>query len=216
MNNNDKKQQLSEEELQKTQVLNLADFKKVTKLEKMCNKKPASIIALIGIIAIIIGAGYPAVQSLTSKTTKDDNKVQARKVEKDLSSKLNCTKTTNVQDGTTEKIVINYNFNNNKLKSFTKDYTLTVTPGSAIGENAIKTFKEALPKYLTQKSGYQISTKEIENGISVSIKVDYDKLNVNELPQVNQDNYRFNVTYVKDSTKESILKDMQNQEFSCL
>lgn len=218
MNDNKKrvKQQLSEEELQRTQVLNFDDFKATTRIEKIGSKKPAVIVATIGLIAIILGATYPGIQSLISNNKKEQPQVQTRKEDNIKKSKLNCTKTKNNPDGTVEKITINYEFENDKLKSFEKIFELTIAPGAINGQSALQTFKTTLPSYLTQKNGYDIATKEIENGIEVITKVDYNKLNINELPQSNQADYRFNVTYIKDATKDSVLKDMQKEEFSCL
>ena len=54
-NNNQVKQQLSEEELQRTQVLNFDDFKTTTRIEKAGSKKPAIIVAIIGLLSILIG-----------------------------------------------------------------------------------------------------------------------------------------------------------------
>lgn len=217
---NQVKQQLSEEELQRTQVLNFDDFKTTTRIEKAGSKKPAIIVAIIGLLSILIGTTYPGIQSLITNKKTEKSQVQTRKIEEKkeniVKSKLSCTKTNNIPDGTIEKITINYEFENEKLKSFEKTVDITIAPGSMNGQAALDSFKTALPPFLTQKNGYDISTKEIENGIEVITKVDYEKLNINDLPQANQDNYRFNVTYLKDSTKESVLKDMQSQEFSCL
>ena len=51
--NNDVKQQMSEEELQRTQVLNFETFKKIAHFEKVNSKKPAAILALLGLLLIV-------------------------------------------------------------------------------------------------------------------------------------------------------------------
>ena len=66
-NQNVQKQKMTEEELQRTQVLNFDTFKQVARYEKLSSKKPAMIFALLGVLAILIGGGYPIVQSQMQK-----------------------------------------------------------------------------------------------------------------------------------------------------
>ena len=212
-NNNQVKQQLSEEELQRTQVLNFDDFKETARIEKISNKKPAIIIAIIGIISILLGTNYTGIRSLISKKNEEP-KVQTRKQEKQV--KINCTKSNDNSDGTTEKLVVNFVLNENGIETYEKIYTLTIIPGSVNGASSIQKFKDSILQYKVQKDGYDISSKEIDSGIEVTTKVDYNKININDIPQRTQDNYRFNVTYLKSSTKEQILEDMKNQKFLCV
>ena len=67
---NVQKQQMSEEELQRTQVLNFDTFKQVARYEKISSKKPAIIVALLGVLAIVIGGTYPIVQSQMAKSNE--------------------------------------------------------------------------------------------------------------------------------------------------
>ena len=64
-------QQMTEEELQRTQVLNFDDFKQVARYEKISSKKPAIIVALIGVLALIFGGSYSVVQSQMAKKTEE-------------------------------------------------------------------------------------------------------------------------------------------------
>ena len=130
------KQQMTEEELQRTQVLNFDTFKQVARYEKISSKKPAIIVALIGILAIVIGGTYPIVQSqMAKKEQESKSSVQARKKEKkSVATELVCTQSTSlVANGLDQAISIKYNFIDNKLTSFTKELTLTVTAGSTTG-----------------------------------------------------------------------------------
>lgn len=217
-NNNQVKQQLSEEELQRTQVLNFDDFKETARIEKIGNKKPAIIIAIIGIVSILLGTNYNGIKSLVSKKNEEPKQnVQTRKQEKkEEKVKINCTKSNDNSDGTTEKIVVNFELNGDSINTYEKTYTLTIIPGSINGATSLQKFKDSLTQYIIQKDGYDLSSKDIENGIEVTTKVDYDKININDIPQQTQDNYRFNVTYLKNSTKDQILEDMKNQKFSCV
>ena len=48
-------EQMSKEELTRTQVLNLSDFEQVTKYEKSTSKRPAIFLAILGLFCIISG-----------------------------------------------------------------------------------------------------------------------------------------------------------------
>ena len=212
-------QQMSEEQLQRTQVLNLDDFKKTAKIEKMSSKKPAIVIALLGIFSILIGASYPAVNSMMSqkKDVTKTSKTQTRKVVKENKTYVKCSVSAlNQPDGTDAFIDINYTFEDDKLISFIKEYKLVLTNGVTTGQAVIDGFLQALPPYLVQQPGYELTVKKLDTGISTTTKVDYKTLDVNTIPQINQENFRFNVIYVANSTKDAVIKDMQQQNYTCV
>ena len=215
---NVQKQQMTEEELQRTQVLNFDTFKQVARYEKISSKKPAIIVALLGVLAIVIGGTYPLVQSqMTKKEQESKSSIQARKKDKKpVASELTCTQTTSlVANGLDQAINIKYNFIDNKLTSFTKELTLTISPGSTIGPSELQNFIIALQPFLVQKEGYSVTVKQIENGVVTNTSVDYKNLDINTLPEINQQNVYFNVIYLADSNRESIKQDMTNQNYIC-
>ena len=211
------KQQMTEEELQRTQVLNFDDFKQAARYEKISSKKPAVVVALIGILAILVGAGYPVVQSqLSKKVDNDKDVIQARKKDKVIKSELTCTSTTPAgTNGLDKTLTIKYEFNNEKLTGFTKTLDLKVTPGSAIGPKTLQDFIIAFEPYLIKKSGYEVSVQKLDNEVITTTEVDYDTIDINGIPDVNQSNSNFNVQYVVNTSKESIKQDMEKQEYTC-
>ena len=215
---NVQKQQMSEEELQRTQVLNFDTFKQVARYEKISSKKPAIIVALLGVLAIVIGGTYPIVQSQMAKSNeKNKSTVQARKREvKPVASELTCTQTTpSVGNGLDQTITIKYNFIDNKLTSFTKELTLGVSTGSTTGPTALKEFINALQPFLVQKDGYSVTAKKIDNGVVTTTNVDYKTVDINSLPEINQKNGYFNVVYLADTNMEAIKEDMTTQKYTC-
>ena len=54
-------------ELTKTLVLNFNEVEDIAKFEKKTSKKPAIIIAIIGLFAIFTGVVYPSVYSMVKK-----------------------------------------------------------------------------------------------------------------------------------------------------
>ncbi len=215
---NVQKQQMSEEELQRTQVLNFDTFKQVARYEKISSKKPAIIVALLGVLAIVIGGTYPIVQSQMAKSNeKNKSTVQARKREvKPVASELTCTQTTpSVGNGLDQTITIKYNFIDNKLTSFTKELNLGLTAGTTTGQVALQDFINALQPFLVQKDGYSVTAKKIENGVVTTTSVDYKTVDINSLPEINQQNGYFNVMYLADTNMEAIKQDMTNYNYIC-
>lgn len=215
---NVQKQQMSEEELQRTQVLNFDTFKQVARYEKISSKKPAIIVALLGVLAIVIGGAYPIVQSQMAKSNeKNKSTVQARKREvKPVASELTCTQTTpSVGNGLDQTITIKYNFIDNKLTSFTKELNLGLTAGTTTGQVALQDFINALQPFLVQKDGYSVTAKKIENGVVTTTSVDYKTVDINSLPEINQQNGYFNVMYLADTNMEAIKQDMTNYNYIC-
>ena len=215
---NVQKQQMSEEELQRTQVLNFDTFKQVARYEKISSKKPAIIVALLGVLAIVIGGAYPIVQSQMAKSNeKNKSTVQARKREvKPVASELTCTQTTpSVGNGLDQTITIKYNFIDNKLTSFTKELNLGLTAGTTTGQVALQDFINALQPFLVQKDGYSVTAKKIDNGVVTTTNVDYKTVDINSLPEINQKNGYFNVVYLADTNMEAIKEDMTTQKYTC-
>ena len=211
------KQQMSEEELQRTQVLNFDTFKQVARYEKVSSKKPAIVVALIGILAIIIGGSYPIVQSQMEKNKESKSTMQARKKDNKLiASELNCTQEIPAGvNGLDQVMKIKYNFIDNKLTSFTKELTLTISPASTTGTTSLQSFITALQPYLVQKDGYSVVVRQIENGVVTTTNVDYRSVDINTLPEINQKNNYFSVVYLADTNMESIKQDMTTQNYIC-
>ena len=103
--------ELTPEELQKTQILNLNELQKTIRFEKITSKKPALIVAVLGIFLLIFGATFQIATSLNS-----NRKVEKRKVEPNptiVETSLSCVKTTlNNPDGTDTTYSIDYYFEN--------------------------------------------------------------------------------------------------------
>lgn len=215
------KQQMTEEELQRTQVLNFDDFKQVARYEKISSKKPAIIVALIGVLALIFGGSYSVVQSQMAKKTEENNKstVQARKKDvKEDKVELTCVRKKEALasvTGLNEELTIKYIFENDKLTSFTKELNLTIPEGSTTGESAVQTYLTALEPYLVQLDGYKISVKQVDKGVLTTTDVDYKTIDVTKVPELNQQNEYFNITYIAGTNKSAISQDMATQEYQC-
>ena len=78
-NNNQVNQQLTKEELTKTQVLNLTTLENVAKYEKKVSKKPALILAVIGMLCIFSGFTYMGIENAMNKSPETGKSAVYRK-----------------------------------------------------------------------------------------------------------------------------------------
>ena len=68
-----KEEKLAKEELTRTQVLNLTELEQVANYEKKISKKPALVLAILGIMCITIGLSYNSVLSAFIKSPQSSN-----------------------------------------------------------------------------------------------------------------------------------------------
>lgn len=216
--NNIEKQQLSEEELQRTQVLNLEDFRNVARIEKIGSKKPAIIVALVGVFSILLGTAFPAYQSYSARKEAEKNgySVEARKDEDAKEEKqLICTaESINEQFKIKEEIETIYTFEDDKLQSLRKVYRLS----KANNEEEvpfIETYKTAVPQYLIQVSGYSLTIKESDDAIINTTKVDFDSVDFSKIPQANLENFRFNPEFTEKVSEETVRTARESTGYKC-
>lgn len=227
---------LTPEELAKTQVLNLSDVEKVANYEKATSKKPAMLLAIIGVMFVSIGLLYPSVRTMMSsdsvekKTTEekinkndsvltDESTSQARVEEEVIPTKVTC-KISNPgnPDGTDTSLVVNLNFENNKLKSFSKHYAASATVGNPTGTTTIQNLINGYRYFETVPiEGYQISTipTETGNGFFVNINVDLKTFNPQTLPTTHLYNDLTNVTYLVDTDQTTLVTQMTTNGYIC-
>ena len=146
MNNNEVRQisdeeirkELTKEQLQQTQVLNFQEVQKTIHFEKVTSKKPAILIAVIGLISILFGG---SLQIATSLNAKPQN-VQKREVKQNVIEKnLSCIKTTlDNPDGTNTIYSITYKFEDDRWVGFTKLYNISATAGKEVGKKSIEKY----------------------------------------------------------------------------
>lgn len=210
--------QLSEEELQRTQVLNLADFKETARIEKITSKKPALIVAIIGFLSISLGTIFPAVQSLQArKDAENSSTINARK-EPVLTSKeevVTCiTKALNFKD-TDQIYERKYTFENNELIKLNKIYTVTAIKGNKNSQKTIDAFSENIKQYQTLKNGYETSVKNLNDGIMTMIDINYETLDSSAVPAVNQANHIYQSEFKGKETKQDVISQNEKNGFQC-
>ena len=215
------KQQMTQEELQRTQVLNLKDVRETARFEKLTSKKPAIILAIIGIICIAFGTSFGVVQTMNTKKLKDNQKIQNRKksnLVKTSISSINCTATSmNEPDGTGKILNVVLVFKDERLTSMTKTYSIIPTVAESPESKAtVQNFITALQPYLIDITGYKLTVApETTGGVITTTEANLEILDLNTVPQIHKDNYRFNIPFAKATIKQTALTNMTNLGFKC-
>lgn len=178
------KRELTKEELQQTQVLNFQEVQRTIRFEKITSKKPAILIAILGIISLLLGGSLEIATLLNSRPQN----IQKRDTKKDIKivvTNLAATKTTlNNPDGTNTVYNINYKFENDKLVGFTKEYNVSAVTGNQEGNKSIEKYIQEYNTLLNETDGYKIDISSTSNTtITVKVVVDYKKF---ELPKLNE------------------------------
>ena len=170
--------QVSQEELAKTQVLNLTDVQEIANYEKKTSKRPAALFAFAGILAITLGVSYPhimtAIDAIPSKTSNEpveviyaDNVLQNIK-----SNELTCSfVSAQNADGTSGKVTYKFIFNEeNKLQRYTMTLNLDVLTGRTDALSAIQTvYNQYKALDLSAVNGYEINTSYTETGMQTIV-----------------------------------------------
>ena len=214
-------QQLTQEELQRTQVLNLQELEETIKFEKKTSKKPAIIVSIIGMISIIFGSSFLAFQHFSAK--KVESSIQKRETkEKAIDKKLTTSKLTcekidaNLPDGTDTKFTIDYTFNKDKLTSFTKKFEINQTPGNVQGAVTLENYKLAYQSFLNPTLGYQITVSPKDTtGLIVNVQVNFEKLDITKVHPTQATHPSTSVDYQKDTDKKIIQDNAIANGFTC-
>ena len=221
MNNNEVRQisdeeirkELTKEQLQQTQVLNFQEVQKTIHFEKVTSKKPAILIAVIGLISILFGG---SVQIATSLNAKPQN-VQKREVKQNVIEKnLSCIKTTlNNPDGTNTIYSITYKFEDDRLVGFTKLYNISATAGKEVGKKSIEKYIDEYKVLLNETPGYDIDISSTSNTtIAIKVIVDYKKLDLTKLNALQQTKEFTKIDYNKNTSYKTIRSDSIEKGFT--
>ncbi len=209
--------QMTPAELQKTQVLNLKEVEATVRYEKLSSKKPAIFVAVLGILSIILGTTFQVSSTVRSKPKVEKrDTVITEPVEVNTKSDLKCEQIVkNNADGTDLAFLVTYNFDEDKLIGTTKEFNVTVTPGSAVGAATVKDYVQAFQSFINPIEGYGVTVEPFTDGFKVTTIVDYLKLDITQLNPIQQNHSSTKVGYPVDTPKDKIMEDMKNSGFTC-
>ena len=216
--------QMTPEELQKTQVLNLQDVEKVVHFEKATSKKPAIVLAIIGIILVTCGATFQIIGNL--KSNKNNNAIQKRQVtDKDKTKLMNkkdrltCTQTAqNNADGTDTVFNVIYNFKDEQLINFEKHFKAVPTPGNSIGIETMKSYTVGYQSFMIDNIiGYNIVvTPTPDNSqITCDVLVNLETIDLTKYPTSQQNHFSTSIDYALYTNYDVIKNDLELKNFKC-
>ena len=213
-------QQMTQQELQRTQVLNIDELEKTVRFEKISSKKPAIIVAAIGILFLTFGTTFQVASNLKGSSKVEKRDIAEEVVEKNdvkpATTNLNCNiAATNQADGTDTVYSILYTFEDNKLVGFKKVYTITPTPGNPLGAATVQNYIIGYQPFLNPIEGYQISVIPTGEGLVVTVEVDYTKLDLTLLNPTQQNHFTTKLDYPLDHPKDTIYTEMIGAGFTC-
>lgn len=217
-NNNQINQQLTKEELTRTQVLNLTDLEKVAKYEKKVSKKPAIVLAVMGMLCIFSGFTYMGIINAMNKELEiGKSEVYRKEVPQEDNNKITCnySQLSNA-DGTDMVVKMTLNLEDGKLQNYEK--TMTVMPTVGNETVGMPTIQVLLPAYQAFEPmiipGYTIKSLPEKTGFKTEVKIDLTKLDVTLL-NAHQSNVSTKVEFSLNDTKTMIMTKASSLGYLC-
>lgn len=228
MNHNDNQvqqsSQVSQEELAKTQVLNLNDVKELASFERRTSKKPAILLAVAGILSISLGFAYPNIMTAldNAPVTKEETH-EKEEIDDDILNKVQ----TNEQvcrfvseanaDGTkgTATYTLQYN-ENNQLQNYTMILTIDPLTGNAQGVTSTQALYNSYKTVdAAPLNGYTMVTSYTDTGMKSVATVDLTKLDKTMLTAAHTANYFAQVPFNLGDSKETVSQLLAPGGFIC-
>ena len=209
---------VTQEELAKTQVLNLSDVQEIAKFERKVSKRPAFLFAFAGILAISLGFAYPNIMtaidsmpSTVSSSLVDNIEDSHFNTNPNLGT---CVYTSSLnENGTQGTKTYNLRFKDGQLQSYTK--VLILNQIQEAGLVAINNSYNSYKFFDTlQINGYNVSTTKTETGISVVTTIDLTKLDKTIVPVETQPTFS-SVDFNLGDTKETIFATLTQNGYIC-
>ena len=212
--NQQQTQQMSQEELQQTLVLNLKDVQKVAKIERKTSKKPAIFVAIIGIALLFLGSGVQVVNNMKEK--KAQEKMIEKRQDDVVRTSIDCIKTKlNNPTNTDDTYNFTYYFDNNNLTKAVKFLAVTPSLGKENVTEDVKKYKEEFKSLMDSYKGYDIRLIENDKGFSIIVEIDYKVVDPSELSEKQNKNAITAIDYKLGDSEEKVKEDMTKKEFNC-
>jgi hypothetical protein len=197
-------------------VLNMSDVELVAQYEKNKNKKPAIMLMIAAVFAIVVGIIYNPLMNAIDGTSKTTNTATSNTTTI-TTSNLNCTYNTTAQaEGTNTSIALSLNFDSSKLTGYTKSLTVTPITGSTTGATTITTMTTAYQALEANAiTGYTIKTTATSSELKSLLTVDLTTLDPTKLTTAYTGNAFTNVTYTKDMTIDEAKAVATTEGYTC-
>ena len=220
------------EELTRTQVLNLQELEKAAKYEKRTSRKPAAILAVIGVFSISLGLCYPSVNNMLSSRSVEDNPIVSEKRQEDVEAastvnplSLSCTLSqTNPTDATLVNTTYNFQFlDTGTLKYYEKVMDISVGTPVAQTPTSIITLDSSLANlvqtpvtgYLLEKTPRASTSPNVVDGYTAKLAVDFTQFDPTTLTTLHTTNTFANVEFNSQDTKDTISARLISGGYTC-
>lgn len=222
------------EELTRTQVLNLQELERAAKYEKRTSKKPAAVLAILGVFSISLGLCYPSVNNMLNSRNTDDKPVvseqRQEEVETDTATTadplaLTCTLSqTNPIDTTLSNTTYNFKFLETgtlgyyeKVMDISVSTPVTQTPASIVSldtslANLVQT---PITGYLLEKTPRASTSPNVVDGYTAKLAVDFTQFNPATLTTLHTTNAFANVEFNSQDTKDTISTRLISGGYTC-
>ena len=188
----------------------------------MTSKKPALIVALLGVFSIALGFSFPLVQSFTARNkevnTIVENREEYEKEEVVLSNEetVVCIFDKIIDDGTHVVSIDDVTFRNGLLVNFVRTTTINPIPGNGFGPSTVQSYNKVVEPLLVQMEGYEVTVQPTqEGGTVIKTNINYDKLDFTMFPQKNQVHFTTSVDYAANTPKTQVLPDVEKRGYVC-
>lgn len=217
-------QQMSREELTRTQVLNLSDFERVAKYEKSVSKKPAIFLSVLGMFCIIAGLSYNSVMAFViDKITPPAPQVSKRITKnKDLIETKNDTVTchyTSIDANAGTELILDLNliFYNNVLDTCVKNMSFVTSLGKETTGQQVVNYYYPIFKSFEEMTipGYTSKTNLINNGFETKTTMDLKITNVESLTDQHKASPATTVDFIYGEDKETATQRAISYGYTC-
>lgn len=220
------------EELTRTQVLNLQELEKAATYEKRTSRKPATILAVIGVFSISLGLCYPSVNNMLNsrnveeKTVVSEQRQDSVKADSTVNPlSLSCTLSqTNPTDATLVTTTYNFQFlDTGTLKYYEKVMDIAVstpvtqTPVSIINldSSLANLVQTPINGYLLEKTPKASTSPNVVDGYTAKLAVDFTQFNPATLTTLHTTNTFANVEFNAQDTKDTISARLISGGYTC-
>lgn len=219
-------QQMTREELTKTQVLNLQELERVAKFERKTSKRPAVLFAIAGILSLTLGLSYNnimmAVDSIdftnpAENTYRVDLDSQYDSATPVPTKKVTCTLLQPTQvDGTDKSTTYELFFSEQKLQTYVKTLTVAPTVGNPNGALAVQNILTTYQQLASSEvAGYKLTPETDNQSTKISVTIDLQDLDRGQLTYSHAANSFTNVEYNLDADEATIVAGLQASGYIC-
>ncbi len=211
--------QMTQEELQKTQVLNLQAVEAVARYERRTSKKPAIFVGILGILLLVFGSSYHVYNQYQAKKA-EEKRIESRKTEvkKDPIKEVVCRKLgEEAEKGVDTDYTIQYTFEDKVLTKIVKTHLVKSKVGDERGPKEVEALISAYQPFLISISGYQVTVEPNAEKTELTTITTLDFKNFDPetvlVPQQNYFTTRIDFEPTDDEMK--IKSEMIQEGFTC-